>query len=100
MQLLGMGMPGTHGLRPLEVREVVGRAGVKRLPDAQQGRGRVRGGLQGMLRTVKRITVKRVAGKHYPEIVGYELGDFPENSPANNKAENMEDFEDFDDLPF
>ncbi|MBR3957759.1 MAG: hypothetical protein IKJ89_07915, partial [Kiritimatiellae bacterium] len=54
----------------------------------------------GMLRTVKRITVKRVAGKHYPEIVGYELGDFPENSPANGSDGVTEEFEDIDDLPF
>ena len=54
----------------------------------------------GMLRTVKRITVKRVAGKHYPEIVGYELGDFPENSPANGADGVTEEFEDIDDLPF
>lgn len=54
----------------------------------------------GLLRTVKRITVKRVAGKRYPEIVGYELGDFPENSPANGQNDNAEEYEDFDDLPF
>ena len=54
----------------------------------------------GMLRTVKRITVKRVAGKHYPEIVGYELGDFPENSPVNGSGGVTEEFEDIDDLPF
>jgi len=54
----------------------------------------------GMLRTVKRITVKRVAGKHYPEIVGYELGDFPENSPVNGSDGVTEEFEDIDDLPF
>ncbi len=54
----------------------------------------------GMLRTVKRITVRRVAGKQYPEIVGYEFGDFPENSPANGQNDNAEEFEDIDDLPF
>lgn len=54
----------------------------------------------GLLRTVKRITVKRVAGKRYPEIVGYELGDFPENSPVNGQNDNAEEYEDFDDLPF
>lgn len=54
----------------------------------------------GLLRTVKRIMVKRVAGKRYPEIVGYELGDFPENSPVNGQNDNAEEYEDFDDLPF
>ena len=54
----------------------------------------------GFLRTVKRITVKRVAGNRYPEIVGYELGDFPENSPVNGQNDNAEEYEDFDDLPF
>ena len=54
----------------------------------------------GLLRTVKRITVKRVAGNRYPEIVGYELGDFPENSPVNGQNDNAEEYEDFDDLPF
>lgn len=54
----------------------------------------------GMLRTVKRITVRRVAGKQYPEIVGYEFGDFPENSPVNGQNNNAEEYEDIDDLPF
>ena len=54
----------------------------------------------GFLRTVKRITVKRVAGNRYPEIVGYEFGDFPENSPVNGQNDNAEEYEDFDDLPF
>lgn len=54
----------------------------------------------GLLRTVKRVTVRRVAGKQYPEIVGYEFGDFPENSPATGQNDNTEECEDFDDLPF
>ena len=54
----------------------------------------------GMLRTVRRITVKRVAGKRYPEVVGYEFGDFPENSLASGQNDNSEEYEDFDDLPF
>ena len=54
----------------------------------------------GILRTVKRITVKRVAGKGYPEIVGYEFGDFPERSPFNSQNETVDEYEDFDDLPF
>ena len=54
----------------------------------------------GFLRTVKRITVKRVAGNRYPEIVGYEFGDFPENSPVNEQTANSEEYEDFDALPF
>ena len=48
LQLLGVGLPGTHGLRPLEVREVVGREGVGRVSRPRQGRGRVRGGLHGL----------------------------------------------------
>ena len=61
----------------------------------------------GMLRTVKRITVKRVAGNRYPEIVGYEFGDFPktgngEEGTGNGEqgTETTEEYEDFDDLPF
>ena len=57
----------------------------------------------GMLRTVKRITVRRVAGKQYPEIVGYEFGDFPKLGNGEQGTENgetTEEYEDFDDLPF
>ena len=57
----------------------------------------------GMLRTVKRITVRRVAGKQYPEIVGYEFGDFPKTGngePGTGNGETTEEYEDFDDLPF
>ena len=54
----------------------------------------------GLLRTVKRITVKRIAGKQYPEIVGYEFGDFPENSPLKGQDSVAEEYEDIDDLPF
>ena len=53
----------------------------------------------GLLRQVKKVTVKRVPGKRYPEVVGYELGDFkaPEVEDADDSPE---DYEDFDDLPF
>jgi len=54
----------------------------------------------GLLRTVKRITVRRVAGRQYPEIVGYEFGDFPENSPLRRREDGTEEYEDIDDLPF
>lgn len=57
----------------------------------------------GMLRTVKRITVRRVAGKQYPEIVGYEFGDFPKTGNGEQgtvNGETTEEYEDFDDLPF
>lgn len=57
----------------------------------------------GMLRTVKRITVRRVAGKQYPEIVGYEFGDFPKlgnGEQGTGNGETTEEYEDFDDLPF
>ena len=54
----------------------------------------------GILRTVKRITVRRIAGKRYPEIIGYEFGDFPERSPFNSQNETVDEYEDFDDLPF
>lgn len=54
----------------------------------------------GFMRTVTRITVKRIAGKPYPEITGYEFGDFPERSPLGGQNETTEEYDDFDDLPF
>ena len=54
----------------------------------------------GLIRETRRITVRSVSGRRYPEIVGYELGDFPENSPVNGQNDNAEEYEDFDDLPF
>ena len=53
----------------------------------------------GFLRKVTKITVRRVAGKNYPEIVGYEYGAFPENSPCNGQEEQFDEA-DYDDLPF
>ena len=47
--------------------------------------------------------VIRVAGKQYPEIVGYEFGDFPKLGNGEQGTENgetTEEYEDFDDLPF
>ena len=59
-----------------------------------------------MLREVKEITVRFVAGEKYPEITGCELGDFPA-APAEEVAAPAEDadgeevaYEDWDDLPF
>ena len=57
----------------------------------------------GVLRKVKRITVRRIAGKQYPEIVGYEFGDFPlsENGGrGTGNGEGPEEYVDFNDLPF
>ena len=51
----------------------------------------------GMLRTVKKVTVRRVSGQRYPDIVGYEFGDFPE--PLQSGQEECEGEWD-DDLPF
>ena len=51
----------------------------------------------GFLRKVEKITVKRVAGKNYPEIVGYEYGDFPESNVADGEEANIDDY---DDIPF
>ena len=52
----------------------------------------------GHLRTVKTITVKRIAGKQYPEIVGYTFSEFPER--ALEDGQEADPYEDFDDLPF
>ena len=48
----------------------------------------------GMLRDVNSLTVRRVSGEKYPEIVGYELG--------GCRVDTLEDVqtEDYDDLPF
>ena len=53
----------------------------------------------GHLRMVEKITVKRIAGKQYPEIVGYVFGDFPSRDIENGQEEPAP-FDDFDDLPF
>ena len=53
----------------------------------------------GFLRKVERITVKRVAGKSYPEMVGYEFGSFPVREMGNGCEATPEDI-DYDDLPF
>lgn len=50
-----------------------------------------------LLRTVTKISVRRVSGQRYPDIVGYEFGDFPESSPANATED---EFDDYDDIPF
>ena len=53
----------------------------------------------GFLRKVTKVTVRRVAGKNYPDIVGYEFGDFPESSPCYGQEEQIDEA-DIDDLPF
>lgn len=49
----------------------------------------------GMIREVKSIKVKSVAGQKYPEIISYELGDYP----VIAQDESTEDI-DYDDVPF
>jgi len=53
----------------------------------------------GMVRETKRISVRFTAGQRYPEIVGYELGDFSEGREDVPGIENEDDV-DIDDLPF
>lgn len=50
----------------------------------------------GMIRETKKITVRTVSGSKYPEITGYELGDFPTVAVQNNESEDF----DYDDIPF
>lgn len=50
----------------------------------------------GQVRDTKRITVRTVSGQKYPEIVGHEVGDFPEPM----RTEDDECAEDYDDIPF
>lgn len=57
----------------------------------------------GMIREVKSVTVRRVAGEKYPEIVGYGLGDYPLDRRGTGNGEQGTDedgWEDYDDLPF
>ena len=51
----------------------------------------------GLLREVKKITVKRVSGERYPEVESCELG---EADIERRCKENLEDEEEWDDLPF
>ena len=54
----------------------------------------------GMIREVKEITVRFVSGQKYPEITGYELGEFPlVQSGQGTQGEEVSD-EDWDDIPF
>ncbi|MBR2714347.1 MAG: DEAD/DEAH box helicase family protein [Kiritimatiellae bacterium] len=54
----------------------------------------------GMIREVKEITVRFVSGQKYPEITGYELGDFPlVQAGLGAQGEEASD-EDWDDIPF
>ena len=49
------------------------------------------------------MTVRRVAGEKYPEIVGYGLGDYPLDRRGTGNGEQGTDedgWEDYDDLPF
>lgn len=51
----------------------------------------------GMVKRTKDITVRRVAGERYPDIVASTPGELPDNSPFREGASAEEDFED---LPF
>ena len=51
-----------------------------------------------MVRPVRKITVRHTAGQRYPEIVGYELGDFGED--RENSPFVADDDVDYDDIPF
>ena len=51
----------------------------------------------GMIRTVNRIKVRRVAGQKFPEIVGYELGNLKINEEHEGTGSELDDY---DDLPF
>ena len=56
----------------------------------------------GMIREVKSVTLRRVSGEKYPEVVGYGLGEFPlERRIGEGGITSEEGFEeDIDDLPF
>jgi DNA repair protein RadD len=57
----------------------------------------------GMIREVESVTVRRVAGEKYPEVVGYDLGEYPLDSRGTGNGEQAmseEAWEDYDDLPF
>lgn len=54
----------------------------------------------GMVRETKRITLKYTSGRQYPEVVDWELGDFPEPQPAAEEEEGLDEPDDYDDLPF
>jgi len=51
----------------------------------------------GMVKKTKDITLRRVTGERYPDVVASTPGDLPDNSPFR---EDAFDEEDFDDLPF
>ena len=51
----------------------------------------------GMIRTVNRIKVRRVAGQKFPEIVGYELGELKVDERTEGTDSELDDY---DDLPF
>jgi hypothetical protein len=51
----------------------------------------------GMVKKTKDITLRRVTGERYPDVVASTPGDLPGNSPFRADAF---DEEDFDDLPF
>ena len=58
-------------------------------------------GFAGLLRPVMKINVKRIAGKQYPDIIGYEFGDFIDPEERRNEDEEMDaGEEDWDDVPF
>ena len=51
----------------------------------------------GMVRPVKKIRVRRISGQRYPEVIGYELGEFGE---GRVEAPASDDPDEFEDLPF
>ena len=52
----------------------------------------------GMVRPVRKITVRHTAGQRYPEIVGYELGEFGEEGESSPFV--ADEGVDYDDIPF
>ena len=54
----------------------------------------------GMIRETKEITVRFVSGQKYPEITGYELGDFAIDTRIEQGQQEGGYDEDWDDIPF
>ena len=57
----------------------------------------------GMVRPTRKVTVRREAGKRYPEIVGYELGELGEDRQPGQDGGTPDWYDEaneFDDIPF
>jgi len=54
----------------------------------------------GMIKGTKDITIRRVSGERYPDIIASTPGDPPENCPLRDNGGEEECPEDYDDLPF